>query len=137
MSNVNVSATAKAPKAPKAPKVKKVDPAREAKRAKRLAGLKELQKTDAMKFAHKVGFREAKQLINEIANPPAGTTSWATYCDFKAKAAAEYWNTMKTSKGQKSAKSIEKKQSRLAKLKAAIAALEQEIGGDATAPAKA
>lgn len=112
-------------KAPKAPKAK--DPVKEAQREKRRAALRELAKEDPLKFHHKIGFKEARNLkVVGIDGKPIET--WKAFCSSKLKWETEYW-TKAADKPTMSEKSINRKKAAFQKLKERLAKYEAELAG--------
>ena len=103
------------------------DPAREAQREKRRTAVLALAKENPLKFHQRVSFKEAKVLkVNGIDGKPI--ENWKSFCESKAKWAAEYWKDA-LSKPQMSEKSINRKKAAFQKLKERLAKYEAELAG--------
>lgn len=92
---------------------------REINRKKRLAKLADLKAKHPLRYAAALNYREAKE--NGLCK------TWPEFCAYKAKAYSDYWTEL-GKKPAMSEKTLERKKTRLAKLRELMAKLETEVG---------
>jgi len=119
----------KAPKqedAAKEAKRKERQAKRRARKQKRQAKLKELLDSQGQVAVDvRATFAEYKHGVQDVINPTPNAT-WKEYCNWKAEASREYWQTL-GDKPRISEKAIARKKAKLAAMKAKLEKLQAEL----------